>query len=45
MARYNKTITNPSEIEVFLNNYFAKVAIDIPLSVRCSKKPLVNFRP
>ena len=41
----NEAITNPSDIAYALNNYFAKVAIDIQFSIRFSKKKYYDYLP
>ena len=41
----NETITNPSDIANALNNYFAKVPIDIQSSIRFSKKKYYDYLP
>ena len=41
----NETITNPSDITNAINNYFAKVAINIQSSIRFSKKKYYDYLP
>ena len=41
----NETATNPSDIANALNNYFAKVAIDIQSSIRFSKNKYYDYLP